>query len=110
MSTKILISSVTSTPTPQPGQSSRSSGNFSTDTLPPNTINFQWEITSTGNDDPNSISFIVAKDVSGGSDPTIFSNVVNGKYTDVYESKSLYIAKPNDATSNFVVSVYAITR
>lgn len=110
MSTKILISSVTSSPTPQPGQSSRSSGNFSTDTLPANTINFQWEITSFGSDDPNSISFIVAKDVSGGSDPTIFSGVVNGKYTEVYESRSLYIANPTGATANFVVSVYAITR
>lgn len=107
---RILISSVTSSPTPQPGQSSRSSGNFSTDTLPANTINFQWEITPFGSDDPNSISFIVAQDVSGGNDPTIFSGVVNGKYTDVYENRSLYIAKPNGATANFVVSVYAITR
>ncbi|MWC29138.1 DeoR family transcriptional regulator [Paenibacillus sp. MMS18-CY102] len=110
MSAKILISSVTSSPTPQAGQSSRSSGNFSTDTLPPNTINFQWEISSFGSDDPNSISFSVAQDVSGGSDPTIFTNVVNGKYTDVYEHRSLYIAKPNGATANFVVSIFAITR
>lgn len=110
MSTKVLIASVTSSPTPQAGQSSRSSGDFSTATLPANTINFQWEISSSGNDNPNSISFIVARDVSGGSDPTIFSGVVNGKYTDVYECGTLYIAKPNGATANFVVSVYAITR
>ncbi|MDO8161668.1 DeoR family transcriptional regulator [Bacillus toyonensis] len=101
-----LIATVFSQSTPLPGQKNRSSGNFSTEFLPPGTLYLKWIITGGG--DPDIISFNVMKDVSAGTDPVIFSGVLSGNRTNVVSERSLYIANPKNALDPFTVSVYAI--
>ncbi|PFJ91591.1 DeoR family transcriptional regulator [Bacillus cereus] len=101
-----LIATVLSQTSPLEGQSNRSSGNFSTESLPVGTQYLKWVITDGGN--PDIISFNVMKDVSSGTDPIIFSAVLNGNKTTVESARSLYIANPRNAADPFNVSVYAI--
>ena len=65
-----LIATVLSQTSPLEGQSNRSSGNFSTESLPVGTQYLKWVITDGGN--PDIISFNVMKDVSSGTDHIIF--------------------------------------
>lgn len=91
--------SVTSEPQPQSGQDHRSSGNFSTEGC--GGTQLRWTC-------PEGIEFDVMKDVSLGQDPTIFSHVSNGEVTSMYQDRSLYIANPTGASSNFTVAVEGI--
>lgn len=102
------IASVTSGGTPQPGQSHRSSGNFSTEQLPAGTTGLQWEVSGTEN--PGAVTFDVMEDKTAAIDPTIFAGVKSGKQTEIYSARRLYIANPAGSQGgNFVVTVYAIT-
>jgi hypothetical protein len=98
------IASVTSLPTPQPGQKNRSSGNFSVENLPPGTYALKFVVEG-GNPGTH---FNVMKDVSGGIDPTIWTDVYSGNTTSVQTDRSFYIANPSGADSNFIVKVYAL--
>lgn len=106
-----LLATVTSSPKPQPGQTHRSSGNFSTDSMPSNAKYVLFTVQPSGGDDPNAIHFDVMQDKSAAHDPTRYSNMYNnaqGSY--VEPQRSLYIANPTGATADFTVSVYAVTQ
>jgi hypothetical protein len=106
----ILMATVVSDPEPQPGQIHRSSGNFSTDSMPENTIKWKWVVTEHPNND--AISFNVKHDIHGGIDTTWFENVGNGMLTNhpMKKERNLYISDPKNANGkNFNVSVYAVT-
>ncbi|WP_179137772.1 hypothetical protein [Candidatus Entotheonella palauensis] len=49
------------------------------------------------------------QDVSGGSDPVIWENVNNGDFTDYQSFRRVYIASPENASSNFTVTIFAVT-
>ncbi|MFD2573189.1 hypothetical protein ACFSUS_21280 [Spirosoma soli] len=103
-----LLATVVSDPQPQPGQKHRSSGNFSTDSMPSGTKYVSFQVINTAN--PDIIHFDVMQDVSMGIDPTRYSDAYNGfqsNYTDPH--RSLYIANPRNASGNFTVQVYANT-
>lgn len=106
----ILMASVVSEPQPLSGQKHRSSGDFSTDLMPENTIAWKWVVKNTPN--PDAIRFNVKHDISGGIDTTWFKNLYNGKQTtnDMKKERTLYISDPSGADgNNFTVEVYAIT-
>ncbi|PEO61499.1 DeoR family transcriptional regulator [Bacillus toyonensis] len=101
-----LVAAVLSQPRPLDGQKNRSSGNFSTESLPSGTKYLKWEIEGGG--DPDFVSFNVMQDVSAGTDPVHFKGVLSGNRTAVVSKRSLYIANPGDASEPFTVKVYAI--
>ncbi|AFU16636.1 DeoR family transcriptional regulator [Bacillus thuringiensis] len=101
-----LVATVLSQPKPLDGQKNRSSGNFSTESLPSGTQYLKWEVEGGGN--PDLVSFNVMKDVSAGTDPVVFHDVLSGNRTSVVSARSLYIANPKNASEPFTVSVYAI--
>lgn len=88
--------SITSSPTPQPEQTHRSSDNFSTGGC--GSVSIRWSC-------PVGITFDVMQDVSFHSDPVIHPSLTNGSVTSNDQSRSLYIANPRNATSNFLVTV-----
>jgi hypothetical protein len=53
--------------------------------------------------------FDVAED-KPGKDETVFTNVVDGKYTEVISSDKLYIGHPRNAESRFVINIYVVYR
>ncbi|NEW09881.1 phosphatidylinositol-specific phospholipase C domain-containing protein [Paenibacillus sp. SYP-B3998] len=86
---------------PQPGQSNRSSGNFSLEHLATGTRVQLW-IEGAG---ASALNFKVMRDVSGGSDPTTWSNVKHGSIVTipsgtVANKKNLYIANPGGYSAN----------
>lgn len=101
-----LVATVLSQPGPLEGQKNRSSGNFSTESLPSGTKYLRWEIEGGG--DPDFISFNVMEDKSAAVDPVHFTGVLSGNRTNVVSKRSLYIANPSNASGPFTVSVYAI--
>ncbi|WP_028593264.1 hypothetical protein [Paenibacillus assamensis] len=103
-----FIASIRSEKAPLDGQKHRSSGNFSTEVLPPGTKRLLWEVEG-GGVDPYDISFDVKRDVSAGTDPTELEGVITGNASRVISARSLYIANPKGAQSSFIVKVYAIT-
>lgn len=106
--TTVEIARVRSGKEPQPGQKNRSSGNFSTENLPAGTKYLKWEVIGGG--DPDFISFNVMEDKSAATDPTHFSGVLSGNRTSVISKRSLYIANPKNATSEFTVIVSAMVQ
>ncbi|SMD16283.1 Ca2+-dependent phosphoinositide-specific phospholipase C [Sporomusa malonica] len=102
-----LVASVMSRYQKQDGQENRSSGNFSIQNLPANTVAYAWTISE--NSDYAKIKFNVLKDVSG-TDKNIFSDVTHLQVTTTYTDRNLYIANPDsiDNQEPFLVSVYAI--
>jgi hypothetical protein len=104
-----LIASVTSSPAPQDGQKHRSSGNFSTQTIPDGTSYLLWNVLNADGSQNLTIHFDVMEDVSVGLDPTIYSNCYTGKQDAPKEYRSLYIANPKNATDNFIVQVFAVS-
>lgn len=104
-----LIASVTSSPTPQDGQKHRSSGNFSTQTIPDGTSYLLWNVLNTDGSQNLIIHFDVMEDVSVGIDPTIYKDCYTGKQDAPKEYRSLYIANPKNATDNFIVQVFAVS-
>ncbi|EJR95829.1 hypothetical protein [Bacillus mycoides] len=107
---EILIASVVSLQKPLPGQSARSSENFSTENAPSNTTRFRVVVESSL--DVNSVPtiiFNIAEDRSG-SDSVIYSDVRNGYTLSVQRKEKLYIiARQSTTTKPFKVNVYAIT-
>ena len=105
----VFMVSVISEPKPQSGQTHRSSGDFSTDIMPDNTVAWKWVVKNHPN--PDAIRFNVKQDVVG-HDPTWFKDVYNGMQinTNIKKERKLYIADPSHAgESNFTVEVYAVT-
>ena len=103
---KTLVATVVSNDKPQSGQKHRSSGNFSTDSIPQGTSYVSFEVTDTAN--PDIIHFDVMRDKSMGIDPTEYSNAYSGFQSDnVTPHRSLYIANPKNASGDFTVNVYA---
>ena len=102
-----LIAAVRSDPGPQPGQSHRSSGNFSTDNAASSATSFLFKIDQS-NPKWESIHFDVMQDVSGGTDPVIYTDVYDGNRESVVRQRSLYIANPAGADSDFTVEVYQV--
>ncbi|EOO22079.1 hypothetical protein ICM_06311 [Bacillus cereus BAG1X2-3] len=84
----------------------RSSGNFSTESLPSGSQYLKWEVEGGGN--PDLVRFNVMKGVSAGTDPVVFHDVLSGNRTSVVSARSLYIANPKNASEPFTVSVSAI--
>ena len=106
----VLMASVVSGPGPQSGQKHRSSGDFSTDSMPNNTVAWKWVITNTPN--PDAVRFNVKHDISAGIDTTWFEDLYNGKQTDnnMKKERTLYISDPSGCDGNdFTVEVYAVT-
>ncbi|MDP1422130.1 DeoR family transcriptional regulator [Peribacillus simplex] len=101
-----LVATVLSQPSPLEGQNNRSSGNFSTESLPSGTQYLKWEIEGGGN--PDLISFNVMEDRSAAVDPVLFTGVLSGNRTNVVSKRLLYIANPSNASEPFTVSVYAV--
>lgn len=91
--------SITSEPNPQGGQSHRSSDNFSTAGC--GSVSIRWS-------SPEGITYDVMQDVSGGTDPVIHHGLTNGSVTSNNQSRSLYIANPRNASSDFLVSVSGV--
>jgi hypothetical protein len=108
-----LIATVRSQGEPQRGQKGRSSGNFSTDTMPQGYNNLCWQVSETSAINPSEIKFNVKEDVRVLKDKTKFSDVTNGAKTDVKKARNLYISSPSGAydklgnTVGFAVNVYA---
>ncbi|WP_010244139.1 hypothetical protein [Acetivibrio cellulolyticus] len=105
----VLLATVVSEPQPQSGQSHRSSGNFSTDSMPDGTKYFLFKVINHPNPDP--IRFDVMQDKSAAKDPTWYKDVYNNKQEDTHIDKcrNLYIANPENADSKqFTVEVYAV--
>ncbi|WP_380705346.1 binary toxin-like calcium binding domain-containing protein [Salinithrix halophila] len=100
-----LVATVTSGSEPQKGQNSRSSGNFSIDSLPAGTKKLKWVVEGEG---ASSIKYTVKEDKSSANDNVFWESLTNGIETNIKKSRSLYIADPKNATSNFKVKVYAI--
>lgn len=99
------IAAVTSNGTPQPGQSHRSSGNFSLENVPPGVTRIQWFVTDNSN--AGQIVFDVMEDKSLWPDPTIWKGLHNGSVTDLQTSRSFYIANPaNTGGNTFTVQVW----
>lgn len=100
-----VIATVVSSNQPLPGQKNRSSQNFSYMPLPVGTSTITYKITAGAN--PQNIFFTVMHDKTG-SDPIIFKHIGDGFTTnDLSDNKDLYIANPEGATGEFVVTVYA---
>jgi len=106
------IASITSAPTPLDGQNARSSGNFSNQVPPANTVSYLWVVLDVnGMDVKPDVTFDVKRDRSLASDPTIFSGLKYGDTTraPLPESRSWYIANPKGAgNQNFLVKLYAV--
>ncbi|MFF2887943.1 DeoR family transcriptional regulator [Paenibacillus sp. NPDC057967] len=102
-----LVTSIRSEKAPLSGQKHRSSGNFSTEVLPPGTKRLRWEVEG-GGVDQYDITFDVKRDVSAGTDPTELDDVISGNTSKVISARSLYIANPSGAQTSFLVKVYAI--
>jgi hypothetical protein len=99
------IATVTSAGAPQPGQSHRSSGNFSLENAPPGTTRIQWFVTDNSNG--SQITFDVMEDKSLWPDPTIWSGLRNGSVTSLKTSRSFYIANPaNTGGNTFSVQIW----
>ncbi|MFD0769495.1 DeoR family transcriptional regulator [Bacillus sp. CGMCC 1.60114] len=90
------------------GDENRSSGNFSTESLPSGTQYLKWEVDTEGMGDPNIVLFNVMNHVSDGTDPVVFHDVLSGKRTSIVSARSLYIANPKNVVGAFTVNVYAI--
>jgi hypothetical protein len=106
-----LMATVVSDPEPQPGQKHRSSGNFSTESMPENPIRWKWVVT--GHPNCDAICFNVKHDIKAAIDTVWFKDVYNGKQTknNMKKEGSLYISDPSNANGQkFNVSVYAVTR
>lgn len=99
--TGTLCSVVVSQPQPQPGQSWRSSDNFSTSECPGTRM--QWHIEDT--DEADKVVFDVALD-KPGSDPTVFKGLANCSVTELIKDPKMYIGNPKYATKNFQVITY----
>lgn len=105
-----LMACVVFDPASQPGQEHRSSGNFSTDSMPDGTTAFKWEIKNRPG--PSSVRFDVKQDVGRGKDHTWFTDVTNDEETQnrLERCRSLYVANPQGAGSaDFTVEVYAVS-
>lgn len=105
-----LIASIVSTPKHQSGQKHRSSGNFSTGNAPTDTSQIRWVVVTDDGSSPDGISFDVMQDIHWDTDPTIWSGVRTNQQTNYQSHRSVYIANPSGAESNFTVLVYAITQ
>ncbi|WP_414619923.1 hypothetical protein [Calothrix sp. CCY 0018] len=107
-----LVTTVRSEGAPKRGQKHRSSGNFSTDTLPAGYSRLCWEIGQT-TAKVSRIKFNVKKDKSLRGDSTEFKNLGHGSKTKIKKSRQLYIADPRGAYDSFgnkvgfLVEVYA---
>jgi hypothetical protein len=88
-----ICTCITSEPAPQPRQSHRSSGNFSTQGCADNLL---WTT------EPGPV-FDVKEDKSLGTDPTIFSSMTTNVIKPNPNKRDLYIANPKNANSNFTV-------
>lgn len=109
MSQMFPVAGVTSQPRPQEGQEHRSSGNFSYQNLPENTVAIQFAI-DTETEPADYIVFDVMEDRSLRRDEVIYQNVGNGSQFPVEGvDRSLYIANPRNANGDFYVQVLAIT-
>ena len=100
-----LCSFIRSQPQPQPGQTWRSSDNFSTSYCEGELM--QWHIQPGDKDEADRISFGVALD-RPGSDPTVFysPSVGDCAVTDLVKDPKMYIGDPKGATEVFAVSTY----
>ena len=96
-----LVAAVESEPHPQSGQKHRSSGDFSLNAG-------QYTVKITGdNPDPKSIFFNIMKDVSLGHDPKVQIDVGDGSVINFEDNeRTIYIADPRGATTDFVVEFY----
>ena len=92
MSTSVSISSA---PAPLPGQSHRSSVNFSLGDLT-NWGELLWEC-------PDGVAFDVKVDRTG-HDPTLCKQIGNGSVTPFYSDRSVYIANPHGSHTEFTVT------
>ena len=106
--TQRMISAVTSLSGPQPGQSHRSSGNFSTENTESSATTLLFKV-ATYNPDWQAIHFDVVRDVSGGSDHTIYSNVYDGQHVSIESHRTLYISNPKGTNSDFTVECYQVS-
>lgn len=86
---------IESEPTHQDKQDHRSSGNFSTKGMN-NTGSILWNC-------PEGVTFSVWIDKTG-KDGVMADNLYNGAITPYYESDKLYIANPQGAKDNFIVT------
>ena len=93
-----IIRTIESEPTHQPKQDHRSSGNFSTKGMN-NTGSILWNC-------PEGVKFSVWIDKTG-KDGVMADNLYNGAITPFYESDKLYIANPQGAEDNFIVTYSA---
>lgn len=101
-----VIATVVSSNKPLPGQKNRSSQNFSYMPLPVGTSSVTYKITAGAN--PQNIYFSVMQDRTMAGDPYIFRKIGDGFTTnDLTDTSDLYIANPEGATGEFVVTVYA---
>ena len=102
-----LIAAVQSEPQPQKGQKHRSSGDFSTDNADSSATGLLFKINKS-NPKWNSIHFDVKEDKSGGKDPVIYTDVYSGNREPVVRERTLYIADPEGADTDFTVEVYQV--
>jgi hypothetical protein len=99
-----VLTSVESSPAPQPGQAQRSSNDFSLDKFPHGMRVLRWRVVGgTG----GSVSFDVLQDVRGGFDQVVYSAVRDGAETPHNNLDPLYIANPQNAQGPFTVEVSA---
>ena len=100
------IAEISSDWQPLPGETERSSGNFSLLAVPQGTTQLCWEVQS-----PNSASvrFDVQRDRALESDPVVYAGVVDGSLTPATPSPDVYIANPTAAEAQgFTIAVYAV--
>ena len=93
----MACASITSSPTPKPGQTHRSSDNFATSICGGH---ISWSC-------PDGITFDVMVDMKLSPDYIVHRDVTNGAVTSnpILESAFLYIANPRNAPSDFLVAV-----
>ncbi|HDR7891083.1 TPA: phosphatidylinositol-specific phospholipase C [Bacillus toyonensis] len=106
---EILISQISSDSKPLPGETNRSSQNFSINNLPTGTMGLKWIIEPTEEDTSAIISFNIMVDVFLGLDRVSWSNISNESRTAADTNSKYYIANPSGANHQFTVKIYAIT-
>lgn len=100
------LAKVNSSYMPLPGQTHRSSQNFSTKDAPGNAHLLCFGVSN--NDHAGSIKFAVKEDIRGGTDPVKYTDVRNGSCLNIVRSGALYIADPSGANNHdFLVTVNA---
>lgn len=105
-STTPPIAEISSDWQPLPGETERSSDNFSLSAIPPGTTQLCWEVQGPSS---ASVRFDVQRHRALQPDPVVYAGVVDGSLTPATPSPDVYIANPTAAEARgFTVAVYAV--